>query len=62
MWAQALVTCSSKVPWKTVKNRLSHSRMTTTRVEKAKPMKKKDKTRLRLLQTLIGRISTRHQK
>ena len=62
MWVQALVTRNSKVPWKTVRNRLSRSRMTATRVEKKKPKKKKDRTWSKLLQTLIGRISARHQK
>ena len=60
MWAQALVTRSSKVPWKTTKNRLSRRRITATRVEKWKLAKKKDRTRSKLPQTLIGRISARH--
>ena len=62
MWAQGLVTCSSEAPRKTAKNRLSRNRMIATRVEERKPKKMKDRTRSKLLQTLIGRISARHQK
>ena len=60
IWAQALVIHSSKTPLKTVKNKLSRSRVEVTRVEMM-AMKKKKKNQFKLLQTLISRISARHQ-
>ena len=60
MWAQALVIHSSKNPRKTVKNKLSRSRVKVTRVDMM-AMQKKKKTRFKLLHTLISRISTRRQ-
>ena len=60
IWAQALVIHNSKTPLKTVKNKLSHSRVKVTIVEMM-VMKKKKKTRLKLLQTLISRIIARCQ-
>ena len=58
MWVQALVRCSSKTYHRTVKTKLSHSRLKATREEMVE-MKKKKKTRLKLPQTLIDRISAR---
>ena len=43
-----------------MKNKLSRSRVKATRVEMM-AMKKKKKTQFKVLQTLIGRISARHQ-
>ena len=60
MWAQALVIHSSKKPLKIVTNKPIRSRVKATRVE-MRAMKKKRKTRLKLLQILIHRISARCQ-
>ena len=60
MWVQALVIHSSKNPRKIVKNKPSRSRVKATRVE-MRAMKKKKKIWLKLLQTLIDRISAKRQ-
>ena len=61
MWTQALVIHSSKTPPKTAKTKPSRSSLTVTKEDMVE-MKTKKKIKLKLPQTLIGRISARRQK
>ena len=61
MWVLALVRRSSKTPQRTVKRKVSRSRVKATRVEMVE-MKEKKRIRSKLSQTLIGQISASHQR
>ena len=61
MWALALVRHSNKILKRTVKSKVSHSRVKATRVEMEK-MKEKKRIWSKLSQTLIRQISASHQR